>query len=142
MPKADVETSIFSISGYGISQTSTHPDDAWLLIDYLTRHLPEQTGRAYVPSRESLAFSSEFEALYPEAGRESYTRSVLEGHRIPVWPPAASPTSDDVTGLLEGTVHPGNALQAYRDRIQPLINRKPPATPTPIGYVPPPPPAF
>ena len=139
IPKAEVETSVFSISGYGISQISTHPDDAWLLIDYLTRHLPEQTGRAYVPSRESLAFSSEFAVLYPEVGRESYARSVLEGHRIPVWPPAANPTSDDLVGLLEGTVHPGNALQAYRDRIQPLINRKPPATPTPIGYVAPPP---
>lgn len=142
LPKQDVETSIFSISGYGISQTSTHPDDAWLLIDYLTRHLPQQTGTAYVPSRESLAYSTEFAALYPEPGHDAYARSVLEGHRIPVWPPAANPTTDDLTGMLEGSVHPSSALQAYRDRIQPLINLPPPATPTPIGYVAPPPPAF
>ena len=141
MPKQEVETSIFSISGYGISQTSTHPDDAWLLIDYLTKHLPQQTGSAYVPSRESLAYSPEFAALYPEPGREAYIRSVLEGHRIPIWPPAADPTTQDLTGMLQGTVHPGQAMQAYRDRIQPLINLAPPATPTPIGYVAPPPPA-
>ena len=140
LPRNQAETSIFNISGYGISQTSTHPDDAWLLIDYLTRHLPQQTGRAYVPSRESLAYSPEFTALYPEDGNGAYARSVLEGHRIPVWPAAASPTTDDLSGMLEGSVHPGNALQAYRDRIQPLINQPPPPTPTPIGYVPPPPP--
>jgi ABC-type glycerol-3-phosphate transport system substrate-binding protein len=135
LPRAEVETSIYYASGYGIAQSTKDPDDAWLLIDYLTRHLPEQAGRAYVPARESLAYSPEFSLLYPEAGREAYVRSVLEGHRIPVWRAAASPTRDDLRGMLTGSVHPGNGLQAYRDRIQPLINAAPPATPTPIGYV-------
>jgi ABC-type glycerol-3-phosphate transport system substrate-binding protein len=140
LPRAEVETTVFYISGYGISQTSKHPDDAWLLIDYLTRHLPEQTGRAYVPARQSLALSADFAALYPESGRDAYTRSVLKGHRIPVWPPAANPTADDLRGMFDGSVHPGNGLQAYRDRILPLLKPTPPPTPTPIGYVPPPPP--
>ncbi len=133
MPKAEIQTTMYYVSGYGIPQTSRNPDAAWFLIDYLTRHLPEQPGRAYVPSRESLAHSKEFAALYPEDGREAYIRSIEVGHPIPVWPPQAQPTFDDLEGALTGSIHPANALHALRDRVQPILNRPAPPTPTPIG---------
>ncbi len=133
MPKAEIQTTMYYVSGYGIPQTSRNPDAAWSLIDYLTRHLPEQPGRAYVPARESLARSKEFAALYPEDGRDAYIRSIELGHPIPVWPPQAQPSFDDLEGALTGSVHPANALHALRDRVQPILNRPTPPTPTPIG---------
>ncbi len=132
VPKAEVQTTVYYVSGYGIAQTSKDPDDAWQLIDFLTRNLPDQPGRAYVPARESLALSKKFADLYPETGREAYVQSVLVGHRLPALPPAANPTFEDLQGILSGSVHAANGLQAYRDRIQPLLNRPVP-TPTPVG---------
>jgi ABC-type glycerol-3-phosphate transport system substrate-binding protein len=133
MPKAETQTTVYYLSGYGIPQTSRNPEEAWMLIDYLTRHLPDQPGRAYVPSRESLAQSKTFAELYPETGREAYIRSIEIGHPIPVWPPAAQPTYQDLEGALTGAVHPENALHAFRDRVQPILSAPPPPTPTPLG---------
>jgi len=136
MPKAEVQTTVYYLSAYGIPATSRNPDDAWLLIDYLTRHLPDQAGRAYVPSRESLARSKDFAALYPEDGNQAYVQSVEVGHPVPVWPPTASPTYQDLAGALDGSVHPENALHAMRDRVQPILQTlivTPTPQPTPFG---------
>ena len=131
MPRAETQTSVYYMSGYGIPQASRNPDAAWLLINYLTRHLPEQPAHAYVPARESLARSKDFEALYPEDGHEAYVRSIEVGHPIPVWPPAAHPNYDDLSGALSGSVHPENALHALRDRVQPILQVPPTPAPTP-----------
>jgi multiple sugar transport system substrate-binding protein len=134
VPKAEVQASVYYVSGYGIPQSSHDPDDAWLLIEYLTSHLPERPGQAYVPARESLAYSKAFADLYPETGHEVYVESVQVGRPLPAYPPAARPTNDDLAGVLAGTVHPSTALQAYRDRVQPVIKPRPTPTPTPYGY--------
>lgn len=133
MPRAEDQTTDYYLTGYGIPAASLHPDDAWLLINYLTSHLPEQPGTAYVPSRESLAKSKQFAALYPEPGHQAYIQSVEVGHPVPVLPPAAEPTEQDLAGALDGSVHPENALHAYQDRIQPILETPPTPTPTPIG---------
>jgi multiple sugar transport system substrate-binding protein len=138
LPKAETQTTVYYVSGYGIPSVSPHPDESWLLIDYLTRNLPDQPGRAYVPSRESLAYSQAFADLYPETGRQAYTASVLIGNRLPAIPPAANLTTDDVNGMLLGEVHPSSAIQAYRDRIQPLLiplAGQPTPTPTPDNTI-------
>jgi ABC-type glycerol-3-phosphate transport system substrate-binding protein len=138
LPKAETQTTVFYVSGYGIPSVSPHPDESWLLIDYLTRNLPDRPGRAYVPSRESLAYSTAFANLYPETGRQAYTQSILIGHRLPALPPAAALTQDDVGAVLLGEVHPASALQAYRDRIQPLLlpfAAQPTVTPTPNNSI-------
>ncbi|HLG50270.1 MAG TPA: extracellular solute-binding protein [Chloroflexota bacterium] len=133
MPRLETQTTVYYLSGYGIPATSRNPQDAWTLIDYLTRHLPETPGRAYVPARESLAYSKQFAELYPETGHEAYVRSIELGRPIPVWPPSAYPTYDDLAGALNGTVHPSTALSALRDRVQPILAAPPPPTPTPVG---------
>lgn len=133
VPMAEVQTSVYYVSGYGIPQFSKDPDDAWTLIDYLTSTLPEHPGRAYVPARESLAYSKRFADLYPEDGRASYVQSVVVGHPVPAYPPAARINQDELRGILDGTVHPSVGLLSYRDRIQPLLAPQPTPTPTPIG---------
>lgn len=133
VPKASVQSTIYYVSGYGIAQSSRNPDDAWMLIQYLTSHLPEQPAGAYVPARESLAYSKQFADLYPETGRQAYIQSIQEGHRLPAWPPAARPTFADLQGVLIGSVHAVNALQAFRDRIEPILAQPTPVPPTPVG---------
>jgi ABC-type glycerol-3-phosphate transport system substrate-binding protein len=134
-PTAEVQTTVYYVSGYAIPQSSQDPDNAWLLIDYLTRHLPDRPGRAYVPARESLAFSNDFALLYPETGREAYLQSVLLGHRVPAFPPSVALNQDDIRGMLDGTTRPSTSLQAYRDRIQPILTQPapPPAAAPPPG---------
>jgi len=133
VPKATVRSSIYYVSGYGISQTSHDPDNSWLLVDYLTGHLPEQTGHAYVPARESLAYSKAFAQLYPETGRQAYIQSIQEGQRIPAWPPGAQITQADLQNILLGTQHAANGLHAIRDRIQPVLATQVTPVPTPLG---------
>jgi ABC-type glycerol-3-phosphate transport system substrate-binding protein len=131
LPRAESQTTVFYASGYGIPQTSRNPDAAWLLIDYLTGHLPSRPDHAYVPARESLAYSKQFADLYPDTGRATYLQSVLVGHRLPDWPSAARLTPDDLTGMLDGTVRPSTSLQALRDRVQPVLQKSLSPTPTP-----------
>lgn len=133
VPKAEVQTTVYYVSGYAIPQASKHPDEAWALIDYLTGTLPDRPGRAYVPARESLAYSKHFANLYPETGHASYIQSVVLGHPLPAYPPSAQINPDDLQGILDGTVHPSVGLQSYRDRIQPLLAPQPTPSPTPIG---------
>ena len=76
-PRAEVQTTVYYASGYAIPQFSKNPDLAWTLIAYLTSHLPEQPYHAYVPARESLAYSKQFNDLYPETGHEAYVQSEI-----------------------------------------------------------------
>lgn len=136
VPRGEARASEYYVSGYGIPQISPNPDDAWLLINYLTSTLPDRPGRGYVPARESLAFSKAYADLYPEDGRQAYLDSVEYGHRVPALPPSATPTFDDITGMFDGSVNPSTGLLALRDRIQPILialaNRPAvPYTPTP-----------
>jgi multiple sugar transport system substrate-binding protein len=136
VPKAEVRSSVYYVSGYGIPSFSKYPDQAWTLIDYLTRNLPDQPVRAYVPARESLAFSKAYADLFPDTGREAYLQTVEYGQRVPAWPTSAMPTYDDLQGMLTGSVNPSTGLLAYRDRIQPILialSQRPdvPYTPTP-----------
>jgi multiple sugar transport system substrate-binding protein len=136
LPKAEVRTSVYYVSGYGIPSASKNPDLAWTFIDYLSRNLPDQPVRAYVPARESLAYSKDYADLFPDSGREVYLQSIEFGQRVPAWPPTANPTYDDIQGMLTGTVNPSTGLLAYRDRIQPILialAQRPdiPYTPTP-----------
>ena len=132
-PKAEVQTTVYYVNGYGIPQTSHDPQNAWLLINYLSQHLPDNAALAYVPARESLAYSSGFDDLYPESGRDAYREAVLIGNRLPALPPAAQLTLQDIQGVMDGSTRPFVMLQAYRDRIQPMLVPRPPPTPTPIG---------
>ncbi len=136
IPTGETRSSTYYVSGYGIPQFSPNPDESWLLIDYLTSTLPERSGRGYVPSRESLAYSKAFADLYPEDGRQAYLDSIEYGHRVPAWPASANPNADDVRGMLDGSVYPSTGLQALRDRVQPILldlAKRPavPYTPTP-----------
>jgi len=132
-PRAEVQTTVYYVNGYGIPQTSHDPQNAWLLIDFLSQHLPNNAALAYVPARESLAYSSGFDELYPESGREAYREAVLIGNRLPALPPSAQLTLQDVQGVMDGSTRPFVMLQAYRDRIQPMLLPKPAPTPTPVG---------
>lgn len=132
-PRAEVQTTVYYVNGYGIPQTSHDPQNAWLLIDYLSRNLPDSAALAYVPARESLAYSKGFDALYPETGRDAYRQAVLVGNRLPALPPAAQLTLQDIQGLFDGSSRPFVALQAYRDRIQPMLLPQPTPTATAIG---------
>lgn len=133
VPLAEVETTVYYTSGYGIPQESKDPDDAWTLIDYLTSTLPDHPAHAYVPARESLAYSKDFVALYPEDGHQNYVQSVVDGHPLPAYPPSAQITTDELQGILDGSVHVNVGLHSYRDRIQPLLAPQPTPTPTVIG---------
>lgn|GEM_PF-6332257 len=132
-PRAEVQTTVYYVNGYGIPQSSHDPDDAWLLIDYLTRHLPTSAANAYVPARESLAYSKGFDDLYPESGHDTYRQAVLIGNRLPALPPAAQLTLQDVQSVLDGSSRPFVMLQSYRDRIQPLLLPQPTPTATAVG---------
>jgi ABC-type glycerol-3-phosphate transport system substrate-binding protein len=136
VPKAEVRSSVYYVSGYGIPSTSKNPDQAWTLIDYLSRNLPDQPVRAYVPARESLAYSKEYADLFPDTGRGAYLQTIEYGHRVPAWPSNANPTYEDLQGMLDGSVNPSSGLLAYRDRVQPILialAQRPtiPYTPTP-----------
>ena len=58
---------------------------------------------------------------------------MLIGNRLPALPPAAQLTLQDIQGVMDGSTRPFVMLQAYRDRIQPMLVPQPPPTPTPIG---------
>ena len=121
MPKASVTGSVYNVPGYGIPSASKYPDQAWTLIDYLSRNLPDQAVRAYVPARESLAYSKAYADLLPDTGREAYLDSIEYGQRVPAYPATADPSYDDLDGMLQGTVNPTSGLLALRDRIQPIL---------------------
>lgn len=134
MPKAEIQSTVYFVAGYAIPATSHDPDNAWLLIDYLTRNLPESPGRAYVPSRMSLAHSAKFASLYPEEGREAYIRSVQLGQRIPVLPLAAYASFADLQNVFTGTASSSEALHTFQDHVRSLATTSPASsTPAPSG---------
>jgi ABC-type glycerol-3-phosphate transport system substrate-binding protein len=133
VPTAEVPATVYYTQGYGIPSASKDPDDAWTLIDYLTSSLPDHPAHAYVPARESLAYSKAFADLYPEDGRQSYLQSVVVGRPLPAYPPAAQITTDELQGILDGSVQPNVGLHSYRDRIQPILAPQPTPTPTVVG---------
>jgi multiple sugar transport system substrate-binding protein len=122
MPRAERSATVVYVAGLAIPKGAKNPNEAWMLSRYLARTLPAQGGSSsYVPAVKSLANSPEFSALYVESGRRAYVDSVDHGQTLPMLPPGAQVSEQDLSPVLRGEMSADQGLQRLRERLGPAL---------------------